>query len=52
MSEQAVGRGAICLGILRIAMGWTMVWAFMDKLFGLGFPSTPDVTMINGGSPT
>ena len=52
MSEQAVGRGAICLGILRIAMGWTMVWAFMDKLFGLGFPSTPDVAMINGGSPT
>ena len=52
MSEQAVGRGAICLGILRIAMGWTMVWAFMDKLFGLGFPSTPDVVMINGGSPT
>ena len=52
MSEQAAGRGAICLGILRIAMGWTMVWAFMDKLFGLGFPSTHDVAMINGGSPT
>ena len=24
-------------GILRVAMGWTFLWAFIDKLFGLGF---------------
>ena len=24
-------------GILRVAMGWTFLWAFLDKAFGLGF---------------
>ena len=24
-------------GVLRIAMGWTFLWAFLDKAFGLGF---------------
>ena len=51
-SEQNSPWGGVFLGILRIALGWTMVWAFMDKMFGLGFPSTPDVAFVNGGSPT
>lgn len=48
----AEGRGGICLAVLRVLLGWTFVWAFLDKMFGLGFPSTADVAMINGGSPT
>lgn len=47
----------------RIALGFTFFWAFLDKLFGLGFSTCRDaqadsVTImcekawINGGSPT
>jgi thiosulfate dehydrogenase [quinone] large subunit len=50
-------------GFLRVAMGWTFLWAFLDKAFGLGFGTGrnaetgaivfggPDA-WINGGSPT
>lgn len=40
------------LGVLRIAMGWTFLWPFLDKLFGLGFATTKEKAWINGGSPT
>jgi len=33
-------------------MGWIFFWAFIDKLFGLGFASTPEKAWIAGGSPT
>jgi thiosulfate dehydrogenase [quinone] large subunit len=50
-------------GLLRLALGWTFLWAFLDKMFGLGFatcrnPETAaidyvcDSAMIQGGSPT
>lgn len=39
-------------GVLRILMGWTMFWAFIDKLFGLGFATTPEKSWLAGGSPT
>jgi thiosulfate dehydrogenase [quinone] large subunit len=50
-------------GLLRVAMGWTFLWAFVDKLFGLGFATGRDLetgaivfggpdAWINGGSPT
>jgi thiosulfate dehydrogenase [quinone] large subunit len=50
-------------GLLRVAMGWTFLWAFIDKLFGLGFATGRDTetgaivfggpdAWINGGSPT
>lgn len=54
--------------VLRILLGWAFVWAFLDKMFGLGFstcrgfggegvaPSSIDflcdASMIKGGSPT
>jgi thiosulfate dehydrogenase [quinone] large subunit len=56
-------RGAVGFGLLRIAMGATLLWAFLDKAFALGFstgrnPETgaidffgPDA-WISGGSPT
>lgn len=39
-------------GLLRIVMGWTMLWPFLDKLFGLGFSTTPDKSWLSGHSPT
>ncbi|TAL52948.1 MAG: hypothetical protein EPN86_04920 [Nanoarchaeota archaeon] len=42
----------IALGILRILLGLLLVWAFFDKLFGLGFATTPEKSWLAGGSPT
>jgi thiosulfate dehydrogenase [quinone] large subunit len=51
------------LGGLRIVIGWTFLWAFLDKLFALGYSTgrNPDTgavdrfgpdAWIHGGSPT
>jgi len=51
------------LGALRIIIGWIFLWAFVDKLFALGFSTGRDeetgavdrfgdAAWINGGSPT
>jgi thiosulfate dehydrogenase [quinone] large subunit len=40
------------LGILRICMGFIFFWAFIDKLFGLGFSTSVAKSWISGGSPT
>ncbi len=37
---------------LRIALGWIFLWAFLDKLFGLGHETAAAKAWINGGSPT
>lgn len=37
---------------LRLAMGFIFLWAFLDKVFGLGFATTAEKAWINGGSPT
>lgn len=37
---------------VRFALGWTFLWAFLDKTFGLGYATTSDRAWINGGSPT
>ena len=63
VGESAGVRGGIFWGLLRIAMGWIFLWAFLDKCFGLGFatgrdPETGAIDFgsadawINGGSPT
>ena len=39
-------------GLLRLAMGWTFFWAFLDKVFGLGFATEAGKGWIDGGSPT
>jgi len=33
-------------------MGLIFLWAFFDKLLGLGFATTPDSSWLVGGSPT
>ncbi|MFG1643285.1 DoxX family membrane protein [Amycolatopsis sp. NPDC049252] len=40
------------LAVLRIVMGLTFLWAFVDKLFGLGYSTNPAQAWISGGSPT
>lgn len=59
-----IGRGALrAIAALRISIGFVFLWAFLDKLLGLGFstgrdPETGkidymgDGAWINGGSPT
>ena len=39
-------------GLLRLAMGLIFLWAFIDKVFGLGFATTPEKSWLAGGSPT
>ncbi|MEM7031540.1 MAG: hypothetical protein AAF629_18405 [Chloroflexota bacterium] len=39
-------------GILRIALGFVFLWAFLDKVFGLGFNTAPDQSWLAGNSPT
>ncbi|MEU5908713.1 hypothetical protein ABZ780_30645 [Micromonospora sp. NPDC047467] len=36
----------------RMALGWIFLWAFIDKLFGLGQGTEAKNAWINGGSPT
>jgi thiosulfate dehydrogenase [quinone] large subunit len=51
------------ISLLRVLMGWTFLWAFADKLIGLGFATCRDATTnvvtylcssawVKGGSPT
>lgn len=39
-------------GLLRLAMGLTFLWAFVDKVFGLGFATKVEQSWLAGGSPT
>lgn len=38
--------------LLRVSMGFIFLWAFLDKLFGLGFATSPEKAWLHGGSPT
>ncbi len=37
---------------LRFVMAFIFLWAFIDKMFGLGFATKSEAAWINGGSPT
>ncbi|MGJ7439843.1 hypothetical protein [Aquipuribacter sp. MA13-6] len=37
---------------LRLAIGWVFLWAFLDKMFGLGRATPAEGAWIDGGSPT
>lgn len=39
-------------GAIRLALGWTFLWAFLDKTFGLGHETARADSWLNGGSPT
>lgn len=38
--------------LLRLGMGWIFLWAFLDKVFGLGFATVADKSWLLGNSPT
>lgn len=40
------------LALLRLALGFIFLWAFLDKTFGLGYSTPPDRAWINGGAPS
>lgn len=44
--------GNYLLALLRISLGLIFLWAFLDKLFGLGINTTKDKAWIYGVSPT
>ena len=44
--------GKIVFLKLRFVMAIIFLWAFIDKLFGLGFATAPEKAWLNGGSPT
>jgi len=49
------GRGLamdILLALTRLSLGWVFLWAFLDKLFGLGHETASKAAWIHGGSPT
>lgn len=40
------------LAALRLTTGFIFLWAFLDKLFGLGFSTPSERAWINGGKPS
>ena len=42
----------IIWGLLRLGMGWIFFWAFIDKVFGLGFATASGKAWLDGVSPT
>ncbi|WP_307849010.1 DoxX family membrane protein [Micromonospora sp. U56] len=49
--ETATSTGGKALAVLRIATGAVFLWAFLDKLVGLGYSTPSERAWINGGSP-
>ena len=51
--EEVVTRPAAryALAFGRIVIGWIFLWAFVDKLFGLGYATPAERAWINGGTP-
>ncbi|KAA1422194.1 DoxX family membrane protein [Mumia zhuanghuii] len=43
---------ARALALLRMAIGFTFLWAFFDKTFGLTFSTPTDESWLDGVSPT
>lgn len=54
-AEERVERAtatAYVWAVTRVALAWVFLWAFIDKLFGLGRATPEAGAWINGGSPT
>src|SRR5690625_2875218 len=47
--RSAPARYALAAG--RFVIGWVFFWAFIDKLFGLGYSTATENAWLNGGSP-
>ena len=42
--------GRYVLAVLRILLGWIMLWPFFEKMFGLGFATPAGQGFMQGGS--
>lgn len=42
----------VWLAVARVLLGFVFLWAFVDKLFGLGVATPAARAWLNGGSPT
>lgn len=38
--------------VTRISLGWIFLWAFLDKIFGLGRATPSEGAWLDGGNPT
>ena len=36
------------MAVARLSLGWTFLWAFLDKTFGLGFAAATEDARVNG----
>lgn len=54
VEDVAIARptGRHALALLRLAIGFIFLWAFLDKTFGLGFSTPAARAWINGGTPS
>jgi thiosulfate dehydrogenase [quinone] large subunit len=48
----AGGFGHIVWALTRVLLGFVFLWAFLDRLFGLGLPTPRESAWRDGGSPT
>ncbi|MFJ4223282.1 hypothetical protein [Microbacterium sp. NPDC089695] len=42
----------VLLPLLRITLGLVYLWPFVDKMFGFGFATPPEGSVLAGGSPS
>lgn len=50
--DMANGLPRLSLSLARVALGWVFLWAFLDKLFGLGISTVAGKAWLDGVSPT
>ncbi len=51
-AEMTAAKSYSWLSLTRILLGWIFLWAFFDKLFGLGFATKSGHAWVDGVSPT
>lgn len=50
--KQQYQKAWYALAATRVMIGFVFLWAFFDKLFGLGFSTKSAAAWVNGASPT
>lgn len=51
-AEATPRRAPLALGVARMGLGWLFLWAFVDKMIGLGFSTPSNMGWLDGGNPT
>jgi thiosulfate dehydrogenase (quinone) large subunit len=52
VTKTAEGAVAYVWALARLFLGWIFLWAFLDKLFGLGHETPSAKSWLDGGNPT